>query len=155
MSTLSKLVLTCQNLSKTCQIRDWFTIQQILLWPMCLFLSICSLQKQHTVTVWVERIKMTLDQGKYLLWEFPNRKGGPYYVWVESKESTEIVMSIPVCIIVFWVFHLQTKLNRNLLSPTSHSDLKCQITFGNWFWDPIVGNGSIVLNFYQKRPVFP
>ena len=34
---------------------------------------------------------MTLDLGKYLLWEFPNRKGGPYYVFVKSKESTEIV----------------------------------------------------------------
>ena len=36
----------------------------------------------------------------------------------------------------------------------SHSDLKCLITFGNWFWDLIVGNRSIVLKCYQQRPVF-
>ena len=36
-----------------------------------------------------------------------------------------------------------------------HSDLKCPITFGNWFWYLIVGNRSIVLTFYQKRPIFP
>ena len=35
-----------------------------------------------------------------------------------------------------------------------HSDLKWPITFGNWFWHLIVGNRSIVLNFYQQRPVF-
>ena len=34
------------------------------------------------------------------------------------------------------------------------SELKRPITFGNWFWHPIVGNRSIVLNFYQQRPVF-
>ena len=35
-----------------------------------------------------------------------------------------------------------------------HSDLKCPITFGNWFWHLTVGNRPIVLNFYQQRPVF-
>ena len=35
-----------------------------------------------------------------------------------------------------------------------HSELKCLISFGNWFWHLIVGNRSIVLTFYQKRPVF-
>ena len=31
-----------------------------------------------------------------------------------------------------------------------HSDLKCPTTFGNWIWDVIVGNWSIMLNFYHK-----
>ena len=44
-------------------------------------------------------------------------------------------------------------INKVSLSPI-HSDLKCLITFGNWFWDLIVGNRSKVLNFYQQRPVF-
>jgi Na+-transporting NADH:ubiquinone oxidoreductase subunit NqrB len=35
-----------------------------------------------------------------------------------------------------------------------HGELKCRISFGNWFWHLIVGNMSIVLNFYQQRPVF-
>ena len=35
-----------------------------------------------------------------------------------------------------------------------HSDLECLGTFGNWFWDLMVGNSSIVLNFYQQRPFF-
>ena len=35
-----------------------------------------------------------------------------------------------------------------------HSDLECLGTFGNWFWDRIVGNRSIVLNFLQQSPVF-
>ena len=35
-----------------------------------------------------------------------------------------------------------------------HSVSKCPISFGNWFWHLIVGNRSIVLNFYQQRPVF-
>ena len=36
----------------------------------------------------------------------------------------------------------------------SHSDLECLGTFGNWFWDLIVGNRSIMLNFYQQWPFF-
>ena len=40
------------------------------------------------------------------------------------------------------------------LKPHIHSDLKCPITFGNWFWHLIVGNRSIVLKSYQQRPVF-
>ena len=35
-----------------------------------------------------------------------------------------------------------------------HSDLECLRTFGNWFWDLIVGNRSIMLNFYQQWPFF-
>ena len=35
-----------------------------------------------------------------------------------------------------------------------HSDLKCQITFGNGFWVLNGGSRSIVLNFYQKKLVF-
>ena len=35
-----------------------------------------------------------------------------------------------------------------------HSDLKCQITFGNGFWVLNGGNRSIVLIFYQKKLVF-
>ena len=35
-----------------------------------------------------------------------------------------------------------------------HSDSGCWNSFGNWFWHLIVGNMSIVLNFYQKRPFF-
>ena len=34
------------------------------------------------------------------------------------------------------------------------SELKCLITFGYWFWHLIAENRSIVLNFYQQRPVF-
>ena len=41
-----------------------------------------------------------------------------------------------------------------LVQPTIHSDSDCWISFGNWFWHLIVGNRSIVLNFYQQRPVF-
>ena len=37
---------------------------------------------------------------------------------------------------------------------SDHSDLKCQITFGNGFWVLNGGNRSIVLNFYQKKLVF-
>ena len=36
----------------------------------------------------------------------------------------------------------------------THSELKCPISFENCFWHLIVANRSIVLNFYQKRPVF-
>ena len=36
----------------------------------------------------------------------------------------------------------------------THSELKCPISFGNWFWHLIVANRSIMLDFYQKRPVF-
>ena len=36
-----------------------------------------------------------------------------------------------------------------------YSDLECLGTFGNWFWDLIIGNRSNLLNFYQKRPIFP
>ena len=43
---------------------------------------------------------------------------------------------------------------RNIWMVPYHSDLECLITFGNWFWDLIVGNRSKVLNFYQQRPVF-
>ena len=35
-----------------------------------------------------------------------------------------------------------------------HSDSECWISFVNWFWHLIIGNRSIVLNFYQERPVF-
>ena len=38
--------------------------------------------------------------------------------------------------------------------PTQHSELKCLISFGNWFWHLIVTNRSM-LNFYQKRPQRP
>ena len=34
----------------------------------------------------------------------------------------------------------------------THSE--CRISFRNWFWHLIVANRSIMLNFYQKRPVF-
>ena len=37
---------------------------------------------------------------------------------------------------------------------TNHSDSKCLISFGNWFWHLIVENRSIVPNFYQQRPGF-
>ena len=51
------------------------------------------------------------------------------------------------------------KVNVQIFFPTKlkviiQSDLKCTMTFGNWFWHFIVGNRSIVLNFYQQRPVF-
>ena len=39
-------------------------------------------------------------------------------------------------------------------TPCLHSVSKCPISFGNCFWHLIVGNRSIVLNFYQQRPVF-
>ena len=35
-----------------------------------------------------------------------------------------------------------------------HSDLKCPITFENWFWDLIFGSRSIMPNFYQQMLVF-
>ncbi len=35
-----------------------------------------------------------------------------------------------------------------------HSDSKCRISFAICFWHLNVGNRSIVLNFYQQRPVF-
>ena len=35
-----------------------------------------------------------------------------------------------------------------------HSDSGCWNSFGNCFWYLIVGNMSIVLNFYQQRPFF-
>ena len=34
-----------------------------------------------------------------------------------------------------------------------HTDSKCRISFGDWFWHLIVENRSIVLNFHQQRPV--
>ena len=53
----------------------------------------------------------------------------------------------------FVCFDLLWSWIESALSP-AHSDLKRLITFGNWFWHLIVGNRSIVLNFYQQRPVF-
>ena len=50
-------------------------------------------------------------------------------------------------------YHQICTIGANKRSP-HHSDLECLGTFGNWFWDLIVGNKSIVLNFYQQRPVF-
>ena len=44
--------------------------------------------------------------------------------------------------------------NQVLIPNIYHSVSKCPISFGNWFWHLIVGNRSIVLNFYQQRPVF-
>ena len=35
-----------------------------------------------------------------------------------------------------------------------HTDSKCLIAFGDWFWHLIGRNRSIVLDFYQQRPVF-
>ena len=35
-----------------------------------------------------------------------------------------------------------------------HTDLKCMITFGNWFWDLNVAKRWIVLNSCQQRPFF-
>ena len=40
------------------------------------------------------------------------------------------------------------------LSNRMHSVSKFQISFGNWFWHLIVESRSIVLEFYQQRPVF-
>ena len=58
--------------------------------------------------------------------------------------------------ILYWntvrkFFHFIRKWEwRNL----THSELKYSISFWNWFWRLIVANRPIVLNFYQKMPVF-
>ena len=49
---------------------------------------------------------------------------------------------------------LDWKEHKNLHNAQRHTDSKCPISFGDWFWHLIVGNRSIVLNFHQQRPVF-
>ena len=69
-----------------------------------------------------------------------------YLFAVESMDSVKPKSTFTSSL---WVSRYSTRCTSSL-----HTDLKCLVTFGNWFWDLIVGNSLIVLNFYQQRPVF-
>ena len=65
----------------------------------------------------------------------------------EIAEPTFAKLELQSCYITYVAF-------RHKLCTASHSDSKCLISFAICFWHLNVGNRSIVLNFYQQRPVF-
>ena len=48
----------------------------------------------------------------------------------------------------------QIVMSYDIILSMYHSDLECLGTFGNWFWDLIVGNRSIMLRFLSAMAIF-
>ena len=79
---------------------------------------------------------------------------------MEIRNSSQKLQKFSNPLIPTWLFKTKVIKFNDLVKfmfskkATRHSDLKCQITFGNGFWVLNGGNRSIVLNFYQKKLVF-
>ena len=68
-------------------------------------------------------------------------------LWTAFFAAAKLFFAAPLCTLSFKISHTPSSLWNN------HTDSKCRISFGDWFWHLIVENRSIVLNFHQQRPV--
>ena len=99
--------------------------------------------------------KVTLDQFvDFVCLISVGRKAVLFMLFLQKKVKFYFVFFyvIKSCFYQYYFFYTSNYITAYTFM--RHSASKCPILFGNWFWHLIVGNRSIVLNFYQQRPVF-
>ena len=122
---------------------------QCLEYSGCITLDLSLLLGQLVQYLWKGEKLLHIPKGTMELADYIYSKN---YVKSFTYMSTYDSLKHRICIKPF--LQKSGHLLSDFLHAFCHSDLKCLITFGNWFWDLIVGNRSKVLNFYQQRPFF-